>query len=482
MASMGRCKYYQVCEIEDTNLPDNDLCILHSTDKHKSRISFAKALDAHRQRKRGSLNFGRMVFPEFMDFSQTKFSDRADFSRTTFSNGANFNGTIFAKGAIFTLSEFSEDASFQQTTFMEIAWFNKTLFSANTTFWESQFTRAHFTGTKFKGNIEFCGSNFSGIARFGQAEFRAETNFSDTTFAEIVFFPNLIFSEAVLFERTKFLDGVIFNGVIFKKKGDFSNAVFRAECEFLGVDFADDAIFIGANFLGRTVFAGQNGEAVFLGNASFERVVSTEVALRFIQIDLNRCRFIGTDVRKFQFVGVRWPRIGSRYGIYDETVSEPSQWSQIEELYRQLKQNYEDRHDYERAGDFHIGEKEMRLRNPETRLDLRIVLLIYKFLSEYGENYRRPLVWLILLWLLTSLTVLYIGLAMKSENSVIVLSPISQSDFGWALLYGFQTIIHITGKEFMPQGFAWMIHMSASILGPILIALAGFALRQRLKR
>ena len=210
--------------------------------------------------------------------------------------------------------------------------------------------------------------------------------------------------------------------------------------------------------------------------------MSTEVALRFIQVNFKQCRFIGTDVRKFQFVGVRWPRIGGRCGVYDEIVCEPSRRPHVEELYRQLKQNYEDRRDYERAGDFHIGEKEMRLWNPDTRLDLRIALLIYKSLSEYGENYRRPLLGLILLWLFTSLTVPCIGLAMKSENAVIVLSPISQSDFGWALLYGFQAIFHITGKEFMPHGFAWMIHMIASILGPILIALAGLALRQRLKR
>jgi uncharacterized protein YjbI with pentapeptide repeats len=479
---MGRCKYYQVCEIEDASLRDNDLCILHSTDDYKSQASFTKALENHRRREHSLVNFGRIIFPYHMDFNQVQFNQKADFSRTKFRKGVNFNGATFSKGAIFTLSEFDDDADFQQTTFAESTWFNKTVFRGTTNFWESNFSRAHFTGTKFEGNIQFCASNFSDMARFGQAEFRAETDFSDTTFAEIVFFPNLIFSETVLFERTKFLNGVIFNRVIFKKKGGFSNALFRGECEFLSVDFGDDAIFAGANFLGQTIFAGQNGEGVFLGNASFERVVSTEFALRFMQVNLKHCRFIGTDVRKFQFVGVRWPRIGSRCGVYDEIACEPARLPQIEELYRQLKQNYEDRRDYERAGDFHIGEKEMRLRNPDTRIDLRIVLLIYKFLSEYGENYVRPLAWLIALWLLTSLMVLCIGLAMKSENSVIVLSTNSQSDFGWALLYGFQAIFHITGKEFMPRGFAWVTHMIASILGPILVALAGFAVRQRLKR
>ncbi len=462
MASMGRCKYYQVFEIEDANLPDNDLCVLHSTDDHKSHASFAKALETHRRREHGSLNFARIVFPYFMDFNQVEFNHRADFSRTKFIRGANFDGATFAKGAIFTLSQFSEDVRFQQTTFTEIAWFNKAVFGGNISFWETRFSRADFTGTKFEGNAEFCSSHFSATARFGQTEFRADTDFSDTTFAEIVFFPDLMFSAPVCFDRVKFQNGVMFSRVIFKGNATFSNAVFRNDCYFLSVDFGKDAIFAGASFLGRSIFTGDNGEAVFLLNANFERVLATELGLRFIQVNLKQCRFLGTDLRRFQFVGVRWPRIGGRYGIYDEIVSESSRWPQIEELYRQLKQNYEDRRDYERAGDFHIGEKEMRLRNPDTRLDLRIVLLIYKSLSEYGENYLRPSVWLIILWLFTSLTVLCIGLAMKSENSVIVLSPISQSDFGWALLYGFQAIFHITGKEFMPHGFAWMVHMIAS--------------------
>ena len=65
---------------------------------------------------------------------------------------------------------------------------------------------------------------------------------------------------------------------------------------------------------------------------------------------------------------MKWPEIGGRFRVYDEDVElsdgETRPWALIEQLYRQLKQNYEDRRDYERARDFHYGEEEMRRKNP----------------------------------------------------------------------------------------------------------------------
>lgn len=482
MVTMGKCKHFRVCEVDDPNLTEGDLCILHSTDPYKSRMSFTKALDAHRQREHGASNFGRMVFPDLMDFTQNTFNERADFSWTEFMNGSNFDGATFAKGANFARSKFTEDVNFQRTTFAETAWFNRAVFTGNATFWDSTFSRVHFTGTKFEGSAEFCAVQFLGVARFGETEFRGEANFSDSHFADVAFFPHLIFSAPVLFSSVRFGNGVIFNSVIFMKNAEFSNTVFHNECEFAAVDFAEEAVFTGASFLERTIFSGGNGNSVFLGETNFEKVISTDEALRFVQVDLSRCRFLGADVRKIQFIGVKWSIIGDRDGICDELACEPNQWAYVEDIYRQLKQNYENRRDFERAGHFHVGEKEMRLRNTETRVDLRVLLSLYKLLAMYGESYRQPLLWFLGLWLYTSLLVLVGGLVVKDGTNVVPLSTTSLSDFGWAFLYGLQTIFHLNGKEFTPQGFGWVVHMLASILGPVLVALAGFALRQRLKR
>ncbi len=149
---MGKCKYHEVCGLEDANQPDGYLCILHSPDLYKGQDNFRKALETHCKKEKGSTNFGRMVFPCQIDFKRVTFSERVDFSRTEFKKGAIFDGMTFKKGANFALAKFFEDASFVETTFPGYAWFNKTVFAGEADFWDASFLRANFTGAKFEKN------------------------------------------------------------------------------------------------------------------------------------------------------------------------------------------------------------------------------------------------------------------------------------------------------------------------------------------
>jgi len=111
--------------------------------------------------------------------------------------------------------------------------------------------------------------------------------------------------------------------------------------------------------------------------------------LSFRDADLQKCIFLDTDLRKVEITGSIWPLIEIRFGVYDEIAPlQPKaerQFSRIERLYRELKQNYEDRRDYERAGDFHYGEKEMRRQNPDTPRTSKVLLNLYRLSSGYGE-------------------------------------------------------------------------------------------------
>ena len=73
-----------------------------------------------------------------------------------------------------------------------------------------------------------------------------------------------------------------------------------------------------------------------------------------------------------------------------------------ERIYRDLKNNYQNDKDWERAGDFHYGEKEMRRKNPNTDLIHRFFLTLYWILSGYGERYLRPLFWTIFILLVST--------------------------------------------------------------------------------
>jgi hypothetical protein len=86
----------------------------------------------------------------------------------------------------------------------------------------------------------------------------------------------------------------------------------------------------------------------------------------------------------------------------EKGVADERNYRLIGELYHELKKNHDDRHDYWTAGDFHWGEMEMKRRHSPHRKKLLRWLhqnlglcAWYKYASEYGESYDRPLLWLV---------------------------------------------------------------------------------------
>jgi hypothetical protein len=135
---------------------------------------------------------------------------------------------------------------------------------------------------------------------------------------------------------------------------------------------------------------------------------------------MGHALFHNCDVSRFVFSNVRWrERDGSqKQMVFEEIISTedgdarallpgkeaPDQrnYALIAELYQQLKKNYDDRRDYWTAGDFHYGELEMkRLHSPHRNKALRWLhqnlglCAWYKYASEYGESYDRPLLWFV---------------------------------------------------------------------------------------
>ena len=205
--------------------------------------------------------------------------------------------------------------------------------------------------------------------------------------------------------------------------------------------------------------------------------------LTFIGADFTRCQFLGTDLRKVQLVGVTWPMQGTRVVVYDEIapleVRETRQWDQIERLYRQLKQNYEDQRDYERAGDFHYGEKQMRRDNPATPFGRRVLLWLYWLVSGYGERIGRPLLCASVLFVIATCAYLWWGLKPQSQPWRTL-----QGIEHWltAANYSFRVMTFLRPTDLAPQGFAKLVHTIQSLLGPLFIGLFALAVRQRLKR
>jgi hypothetical protein len=447
---MPPCKHHEICGREALGGPEGDeLCILHSENPQKDREAFREAFEEHVSRH-APPRFSFVVFPIHI----------------------TFRGEMFEK-ARFQKAEFKEGASFASAEFIG---------------------EANFSGAKFRGRADFSASEFMGESNFIDAEFPGGASFVAARFSDRAWFISAQFIGIAQFQRARFT-----------KRADFS----------------------GARFHGRTVFSGaaekQGPVPIFSGiEVDFRHLIIDPLdALVFRDADLQKCRFLGTDLRKAEITAAKWPkpefhlderwpsvirrladalswlrarlsekrpRVGGRNRVYDEVApleeGEARQWSHIEHLYRQLKQNYEDRRDYLRAGDFHYGERDMWRKNPETPRGFRVILTLYWLLSGYGEQLMRPLFWFGVLLLASVLGYFCLGISPKGCAGA-ALTWTSGWDLFQAALYSLRVMTLLKPDDLIIggwPGWATLIAMVQSLLGPVLIGLFALALRQRLRR
>jgi uncharacterized protein YjbI with pentapeptide repeats len=469
---MTSCRYHQVCGLDAAENSSLRLCILHTTDSTKDQKAFDDALAQHVKNKGDDFRWFVFPGPYFLD-RQLKFRD------------AKFNSAIFVEFAYF------ENVTFDGTTDFKDAIFKGT---------------ANFSNARFAGSADFFGTIFEKETSFGEATFHDKVSFFSTTFQKVVRFDSAHFLGPAMFHVANFEGGAHFRGTNFKGP--------------------NGAEFLGSSFLGPTVFS----PAVFLDQDRREKlpifsqtpvdfsdaIIVPSDAVTFNYADLRRCRLSGTDLRGLELSGVTWPRLKGRLAVYDEvelrsslkrppdqvfvpipeiadlvapvtirsspvaTIEKARLFFGVERLYRQLKQNYEDRRDYERASDFHYGEKEMRRCNPQTALTLRCFLMLYWLLSGYGERYLRPLISAAILLIIS--TFFYLKLGLHFKTTTIPLSISTPLDWWRASHYSLRVMTLLKPDDFVPSENAQWVNTIQSIFGPVLFGLFALALRQRLKR
>jgi len=471
---MPRCEHHEICGLDSE--PGEDLCILHSHDPNKDRSAFEDALAA--QRKKNRPNFQHFVFPAHAAyFKGTRFTDRAVFFYAEFIEGCDFSDATFSEGADFSHARFRESAKFFGVTFDKGA----------------KFSYATFCDGTF---VDFGAARFADWAYFSNATFGGEkvVNSTNAKFVdEFVSVGAAIYTGGAKFRDAIFNGQAYFHGTIFNEEAWFGGATFAKGVDFSRTMFSKEAEFFRARFLGRTVFSSRIEEGRTIPIFSETVVDLREIdiapldAVVFRDADLRKCHFLGTDLRKIWFAGEPWPeivpkrcpQIGRRLGVYDEIWAEQegikSSTPHIEQLYRQLKQNYEDRRDYERARHFHIGEKEMRRKNSQGWL--KILLTAYRWVSGYGESCLLPLFWLVILLAGSALGYLSLGLWSNESKSVL-----EWSEWLSALGYSFRVMTLLRPDDLIPIGYAKAVSTLETLAGPILLGLFALALRQRLKR
>jgi uncharacterized protein YjbI with pentapeptide repeats len=475
----------------------------------------------------GSVSFENVVFLGKVFFSFIEFWGDVDFTQTKFSGPADFTDSKFLKKVSFELAQFSKRAEFALAVFKNEVTFGNvySIFTKGATFHdESNFASTSFYEEAFFDKVEFIGP-----ARFEDAKSQKTVSFRDAKFASVTSFAKVAFHE-VDYQSAKFSAEVHFQKANIVKNAEFQRATFSAAVDFQRARFSGVANFTAATFLGETKFMATgfnrslsfnqssfSGRTMFVGGMTrkkqtpifsgaevdFKNVhVDPPDTLIFRDADLSRCLFQGTRLQEFEFTGVEWTLIRGRFtfkrfGVYDEiaptgadtendNLEEQNKigrpWPHIERLYRDLKKNYEDQGDHERAGHFHYGEKEMRRNNPQTAPMLRFFLSVYWLISGYGERYLLPVFCAAVLLVFCTVGYLALGIAPEKEPD-LVLKWANLKDWVSALRYSLDVMLLQKPEDLKPiSSAAGFLKTIQSVAGPFILALFALALRQWLKR
>lgn len=475
-------------------MPGSDFCVFHSQTDYKRTFErefenefIASAKDANRIE---SPDFRGFVFPR--DFKLTSKSLIAP----------NFSGAVFNGPAKLSANTFI-DATFDYVQFEQGADFGS--FAPR---------EVHNDERKY-GAITFSGARFEGTTSFRYAKFRTgEVTFLQCFFEGPLFFPNAEFFSDALFNGCFFGDHTVFSEVKFHNDAHFNTCHFAREAFFVRTHFHQNADLCGATFMGASnfrnaTFGGRAGfnsatveKSLWFAGATFSPddrtegqivdfrnvIVAESASVVCEETRLQKALFGNSSLLRWQFKRVRWPMIGLRECVFDElSTKEKPNLAVLRDTYRDLRLNYEGQHDYVTAGEFHIGE--MEVRHSQERGLARLLTRGYGLSSRYGEDYRRSGIVLLVMWILFVSAYAICGLELKGVPEVIRFSPsfslsfLRESGFydvALFSLYGF--ILRFPENSQPATSLGKIIQVVQLLFGPLQLALTILAIRRKYKK
>ncbi|MBI2470156.1 MAG: pentapeptide repeat-containing protein [Planctomycetes bacterium] len=479
-----------------------DFDFLHLVHTFKETVNFSEAIFSK------DANFGGVTFSKGANFEYSLFWEEAHFSGAKFLQCANFRGTTFDKNAtfskdftetsfkaeaIFSQAKFFGDAIFDNAAFDKKAYFDLTKFHKEAYFLEAIFSEgAEFgPGVLFKGNTYFEEATFGGITDFW-GTFEQDVKFSKVKFLKANF-SGTDFCGIVEFSESRFEGDSDFTGVIFKETSrnvEFKDVVFHKEANFSASYWLHTEFdFTGTIFRGRTFFTPRLPSDTTTQSMEVGSVMFNTVSF------LGECIFQGIDLSNVSFLHSNIDKVDFRYCKFNEKPeklffvfphrrqnvlrdeldadkeiegkSKDEKYEPVRRLYLELKRNFEDKKDWNTAGDFHYGEMECRRKGRLGGWQDFFLVTAYCWASGYGERLLNALVTLILLFFGFSLGYMLAEGACWGQamwKSIIVASLGKVEAPGIASFWG---------------KVLWLVEL---ILFPLQIALFALALRRKVKR
>lgn len=544
-----------------------DKCIFHVRKENGQEVDefyvqFRDLIANYERSELSNWDFRGFIFPDIIKFTNRPFrfgglryGQNVDFSHTTFEGDADFGGTYFNRGCKYAnakfkgkayfngmkshgksdLSDFTDakfwwDASFENAHFEGKACFSGAEFRYGVDFPKAQFKKdVDFIGAIFKIGVFFNETKFGGDVRFGHATkqtlFCCDANFTNSYFERGAMFENCVFEHGILLCQVVSENQIVFDKTLFREKIDLDSSIFIKRTHFTDCRYEGEVkVRWPGEYRRKEVLSDPTDQ----GAITFDNITKDSYFKRgvldfswndlregcriiFVDCDLSRTKFEGTDCRKVEFVKCTWPICRGRDGVGDEFLGRfagkgwwhrwfryalrihipGGDWERIEDTYNYLASNYSSRLDYPHVHSFDAGALEMQRLDcvPERGWRRRLwdrgkilqwalamqhryfsFISFYRYFTAYGNRYLRPLGWLICIYFGFSL--LYYGFI-----NTLCFSQAMRLSLAIATL-------NRTGMEEAFKHSIWLDGLASFqiILTATLVALFLFAVRRRFKR
>jgi hypothetical protein len=392
-------------------------------------------LDLRYRKFHASCQFDGATFTQGSDFSLAIFIKDVSFRRASFTQDADFGKTIFTQDGNFRFATFTQDAEFADAIFMEHAHFDSAAFMQDANFW----------GAAFAQDADYSHTFFMQDAYFHNATFTQNADFSESTFTQIADFVGATFTQEIDFGHVSFMQNAHFSEATFMRDTNFRFATFTQATDFWRTTFHGMADWRGSKFLDRAEFRWTKFDPLIEGEPGAVFALaqfSKPGEVVFDDVDLSSVLFHNCDVSQVWFTSsVTWVKRENNRGfaVFEESIpldqenakglqrDEHRDYRAVAQIYQQLKKNYDSRLEYETANEFHFGEMEMkRLAGPTAGRLLWLrrwwhprlsFVALYRWASDYGNSYRKPLLWLLGTLLAAALLFLIPGVGLRQPIS-----------------------------------------------------------------
>ena len=261
--------------------------------------------------------------------------------------------------------------------------------------------------------------------------------------------------DSLLFSNTKFSDAVYFgrsNQIKTIDKSIIENCTFDDLFDMSSIGFKEKAFFRGLIFKKYPSFFYHNA---FDQNCKTDFQYSNLQNLVFQKIDFRFFSFKEFDITNVEFRDCHWPSIKnlyiSRNLIADDIGNKDGveELLKIKDIYSKLKVSAEKSSDFLNFANFYVSEQETKRNIHREKGDWVEFCLMgfHKFISSYGENFKRPLFFVLCSIFIFSLIFLFTGFyvgdrLVRYEFSFQCSNVIHTiRDLGYSLIYSLKNIL-----------------------------------------